>query len=104
MANKESTSGPKNVLIPCTVFPGMFSGELQFQVRPPGEEAIHVFAATSSSGININAAQVGPEGIHGQLRAMLVQDLGENLIIDLPGETLPRGPRIRVPKSFVLTS
>lgn len=99
MPRSQLMNTPKKVLVPCIVFPGMFNGELQFQVQPPGAEAIHVYAANSTT--NIEPHQVPSSGIDGLLKALLVQDLGDRVIIDLPGETLPIGPRIRVPKSFV---
>lgn len=89
----------RTVQLPCMIFPGMFSGEYQFEIRPPDQDPIYCFA-TSSSAV-FTTVSVLPNGVPGFLKAQVVQDLGSRMIVDLPGHTASRGPRVSVPKGFV---
>ena len=86
--------------IPCRVYPGAFDGEYQVQILPPGQTQ-EVFSFAPVSSTNEVKTPVLPTGTSGTLQVVVVGESGESYLIDLPGETHPIGPRLRVPKNWV---
>jgi len=88
----------RQVKVPGRIYPGMFPGEVQVEITPPGEEPIFLFASDrfASSGTPITS-----DGVLGTVLARVFQDIGDKLIVDLPGEALQRGPRVYLNKTFV---
>ncbi len=89
----------RTATIPCRVFPGAFSHEYEVQVDPPDSvQPVFAFAPVTATRVS---ATVDIAGVLARLVVVLVDESAEHYIIDLPGETHPIGPRLRVPKHFV---
>ena len=94
--------GVAAVDIPCRVYPGMFDREYQVTVELPGHGKLVTFAPKGYVKIP-GGGEVGPEGADGSVLAAIVEDIegADDLVVQLPGDAMPSGSRVRVPKRLV---
>ncbi len=88
----------RRVEIPCTVFEGMFPGEVQVEIKPLDQAPIYVFASSSSTSTDVPVTR---DGVSGVMSARMIGEAGNKVIVDLPGEARPIGPRVHLLKDFV---
>ncbi len=91
----------RKVEIPCRVFTGMFPGEVQVEILPPGQEPIYLFTSDRSTS---TGGSITPTGVTGTLFARMVGESDDEVIVDLPGEARPIGPRAWISRHFVRTA
>lgn len=90
----------RRVEIPCTLYTGMFPGEVQAEIAPPGQESIYVFTSDRSTSTSTGTPATST-GVKGRLFATMVGESTDHVIVDLPGESTPIGPRVWIIKGFV---
>jgi hypothetical protein len=76
----------------------MFPDEVQVQIDPPGQESIFLFTSTRSTS---TGAPVTAAGVAGTVFGNMVGEYDDKVVVDLPGEVRPIGPRVRLAKTFV---
>lgn len=76
----------------------MFPGEVQVEILPPGQEPIYLFTSARSTSTGV---PVTPTGVAGTVFATMIGEYKDKLVVDLPGEVRPIGPRVRLSKAFV---
>lgn len=99
MPGNGQSLGIAKVTMPCKVYPGMFDREYQVMLEIPGLGKVALFA--SASLIDTKGETPTPGGVAGMISVDVVAAEGDQIILELPGDTIQFGPRVQVPATFV---
>lgn len=94
-----SESIQDRVLIRCKVSLGLFADERGVRIElPNGEE---IAALLDKSQVQVKREPAPGEEVDGFVLVSIVADIGGNVVIDLPQQTLTGGTRVLVPKTLM---
>lgn len=96
-----TTREPATIAIPCTVSTGMFRNERGVVIRIANGQA--VTAIVDATDVSVTKAITRDSSAPGKVRAFIVEERKDTVVVDLPQPTLMGGPRLEVARSIIIT-
>ncbi len=103
MATKRAKKAPKqepaSIGIDCRVTLGLFSTERGIAFLSAGGDTIH--AVVDATDVSVSSILKPGREAQGKVRAFIVSEHEDTVVVDLPQPTLTGGPRLEVSRSMI---